>query len=196
MTSISELLSLAEQFHIIAAHYPQPRQLQEQHIKLEQFAEHLRKNLRQITNELGGEIVSLKERQFDPKMLKMMVKIMQTLNDLTNNVRDEQPYTVGERLVQSVLEKPNSTIIDNLDFLAKHHLKQTNLAVLPHSKLTQPELHSLDRVRQLAAQVKSYMSSNPVLIGEPTKYVSPNALLETMKDVPGFHSGTEDKTRA
>lgn len=196
MSSNEKVFKLIEKFVVLAEQEaPTNMKYQAQREKLAQFYDYFTGNLRAITNELGGDIVVLRERKFNSKMLKMMSDVYQDLIELGKSISSEKPYDAAEKLVNYVLNKPTGPVIDNLDFLAKHHLKTTNVDFLEDKMLKHPQIRSLDKLKILSNQLSKFMAENPLILPpSPSGPPSPR-IMETMEDIPSFTAGEEDKTR-
>lgn len=185
---------MIEKFADLSNRLPSNNEFQAQRERLAKFYQKLDENLRHIRSELGDEINTLKERDFDSKMLQLLTKVYFTVISLHKEVNPEKPYIAAEKLVHYVLDKPNAPYIDNLDFLTKHHLKQTNVDFKLHPALIHPEMNSLDALKKLAIELRAFMQKNP-LIKLPNLSVPPVGLQENLKAVPAFFAGQDDKTK-
>lgn len=195
--SIQKILEMAERFVTIAEETviqsPANIEYKAQRDKLSQFYEMFHRQLRAIIGEMGSDLSTLKMRHFDSKMWQMFAKAYQNLIDISKTINEDKPYIAAEKLVHYVLGKDGSTVLSNLDFLAKHHTKSTNVDFVPSKNFKHPEIRSLELVKKLALHVKSFMEENP-LIQSPSISKPPSGLPETLKDVPAFFSGKEDAT--
>lgn len=153
---------------------PVPNQFQEQRQRLDHFYEQFSTKLRHIRNEMGGELGTLKSREFDHKMFKLFADVYSNVIDLYKAISPEKPYIAAEKLVHYVLDRPSSLYIDNLDFLAKHHLKQTNVDFKPSKVMVHPEIRSLDKLKELALELRVFMSQHPLVrVPEPSSPPAP-----------------------
>lgn len=183
------LLQKAEQFQSLAegtAIQQVAPQVSLQSDRLFKFHEHLSKTLLRIISELGSEISTLKTRTFDTKMMGLFNKLYQDLINAYKHITENNPYVAGQELVRLVLEKPSSSIIANLDFLAKHHLQSTNEKGLRTGELLQhPQIKSLDQLKTLAEYCRTFMSKYPMLQSVPNQLISEDSSV-----------GREDITKA
>lgn len=140
-----------------------------QHDRLFKFHEHLSKTLLRIISELGSEISTLKDRTFDSKMLGLLSKTYQGLINIYKHITENDPYLAAQELIRLVLEKPNAAVIDNLDFLAKHHLQSTNESLRTGKLLQHPQINSLDKLKELANYCKTFIGKYPMLSNVPAK---------------------------
>lgn len=128
-----------------------------------QFGRMFFKKLRNVYGELMGDLLTLKERQFDPNMYRLADKVKGEVIRILNSIKENNPHAGGWELVDYALEKPNSAIIDNLDFLAKHHVKttqpQTNFEV--KAPVKHAEVNSFQHLKELAQEIKNYMEQHP-----------------------------------
>jgi hypothetical protein len=170
-------------------------EFQAQRDMLEQFSSKLIREMKVAIGEMGNEINTLKERNFDSKMLELFIKVYYRLISIYKEIDKTKPYIAGEKFVEYVLERPNSYVINNLDFLAKLHLKQTNVDYKPSKVLTHPEIRSLDLIKKLATEARFFINEHP-LVKPMIKSEPPVGLPRTMENVPAFPSGEDEETKA
>ncbi len=199
--SIQKVLEMADRFIALAEEGggtvlkgPHNLEYQDQRTRLSEFYDRLTTQLRRIISEMGSDLFTLKERAFDPKMFKLFVKSYQNLIDISKEVKEDKPYIAAEKLVHYVLERPNSAVLSNLDFLAKHHTQTTNVDFKPSNILKHPEIRSIDELQRLALHLRKFMAENP-LIQPPGQSAPPAAgLKEIVKEYPSFKAEHGDKT--
>lgn len=173
---------------------PHNLEYQDQRTRLSEFYDNFRTQLRRIIGEMGSDLFTLKERQFDPKMFKMFGNAYQNLIDINKEINEDKPYIAAEKLVHYVLERPNSIVLENLDFLAKHHTQVTNVDVGPSKMLKHPEIRSIDALKKFALHLRTFMAENP-LIQPPGQSAPPAARLpDIVKEYPEFKAEQGDKT--
>jgi hypothetical protein len=160
-----------------------------------EFGRKFRMDLRRIHGELSGDILMLKERQFDPKMRLLAEKVKDQINKILLNVKENNPHASGWELVDYVLEKPNRDIIDNLDFLTKHHMQTTHPETRfeIRSPLKEAEVNGFQHLKELAHQIKDYMEQHPPL-GVPTSNPPPPLEVNPMAD-PAFMAPPDAVTK-
>jgi hypothetical protein len=130
-----------------------------------QFGRQFFDKLRKVYGELMGDLLTLKERNFDPKMYSLANKVKSEVEKIMKRISENNPHKAGWDLVHYVLEKPNRDIIDNLEFLAKHHLGVTHSEVagkfniLPTTKYA--EINSFRHLKELATEIREYMEQFP-----------------------------------
>lgn len=167
--SVQKILEMAETFVALAderAQIETPHNLeyQEQRNRLGEFYDHFRRQLRAIVNEMGGDLFMLRERKFDPKMFTLFGQVYQHLIELNKSIQEDKPYRAAEKLIAYVTDRPTRMVLDNLDFLAKHHLEVTNVDFVPSARLQHPKIRSIDALKALAAQLKQSMEKNPLIV--------------------------------
>jgi hypothetical protein len=167
---------------------------QAQRTRLADFYQYFSQNLRRVTNEMANDLANLKARGFDPKMLKLLVRVYDSIFNIYQVTDPERPYLGAEKLARYALDKPNALYIDNLDFLGKHHLMKTNVVFKVSPSLEHPKLRSLDALKSLAAEARSFMERNP-LIKPLTPTIPPIGSTINMNNIPSFLGGRDDKTK-
>lgn len=168
-SQVSKLLALANHFVLKLADEKETAVLEETHNinkrfeAQREFSRQFDKQLRALIGELSGDLYTLKERKFDPNMWKLAVKIRSGLETILTEIRENNPHEMGWKFVDYVLDKPNSDILDNLNFLVQHHLdntKPTTIKPLP-SIIKHVEINSFKHIKALAQEIKNYMEKNP-----------------------------------
>jgi hypothetical protein len=163
--SVQKILEMAEKFVTLADEgTPHNQEYQEQRTKLSDFYDHFYRQLRAIVNEMGGDLFMLRERKFDPKMFGIFSKVYQELITLSKSIQEDKPYRAAEKLISYVTDRPTKMVLDNLNFLAKHHLQVTNEDFVPSARLQHPKIRSIDALNALAAQLKKHMEQNPLIV--------------------------------
>src|ERR1700679_3974840 len=157
-------------------------EFQAQRYMLEQFSSKLIREMKLAIGEMSSEINTLKERNFDSKMLELFVKMYYGLINIYKEIDKAKPYIAAEKFIEYVLERPKSSIIDNLDFLAKLHLKQTNVDYKPSKVLTNPEIRSLDLIKKLAVEARYFINEHP-LVKPLVPAAPPVGLPQTLENV-------------
>jgi hypothetical protein len=130
-----------------------------------EFARQFKRKLRALIGELSGDLFTLKERQFDANMWRLAVKVKDELEKIWMEIKENNPHMMGWKFVDYVMDKPNRDIIDNLDFLAHHHLENTQpeaMKPLPIA-MKHTEVNSFKHLKEFAQETKDYMEKNPPL---------------------------------
>lgn len=195
MSSNKKVFELIEKFVVLAEQDDVNVRYQAQRDMLNKFYEHFVGNLRTILGEFSGDMKVLKERNFNPKMFQLLTGVYHDVVDITKSVSSDKPYASAEKLINYVTHRPTSLVIDNLDFLIKHHLKLTNVDFLEGKVLQHPQIRSLDKLKALSNQLRKFMDEHQLIVPpSPSSPPSPR-LMETMDEVPSFHANEEEKTR-
>jgi hypothetical protein len=189
------VFKLIEKFVALATEPHINEQYQAQRDMLSEFHEQFYGGIRSIISELGGDVLVLRGRKFEPSILKMLTKVHNDLVAITREINPDKPYIAAEKLVAYVLDKPNSHIIENLNFLTKHHVKTTNVDVKSTPSFSNPKMQSLDKLKVLAHHLKQFMSQHTLLADPNPISISPH-IKENLEEVPAFFAGKEDKTKA
>lgn len=138
-------------------------QFQRQRGRLQQFSHDLQMKLRILLGEMEGDIRVLKERNFDKKILKIMIKIWSDVLSIAKELNKEKPYPTAERLIAYIQNKRTRSLIENLDFLTEHYIKSTNVDFKPGGFVQHPEIRSLKLLKALAHHLDKYLAENPLL---------------------------------
>lgn len=131
--------------------------------RVTEFSHQFHTKLGVLIKEMEYDISVLRERGFDRDMRKMMTGIWNHLIELNRTFNQDKPYETAKKLVSYVKSKDTKAVIDNLDFIAKHHIKKTNVDFIPTQTLVHPEIRSLQLLLNLADYLDHYMKTNPLL---------------------------------
>jgi hypothetical protein len=187
-------IALAEEGKGTVINTPHNLEYQDQRNRLSDFYERFTWELRALIGGMGGDLFTLRERGFDGKMFKMFSKVYQNLIDISKEVKKNKPYIAAEKLVHYVLDKPSSSILENLNFLAKNHIQVTNVDFKPTSVLKHPEITSIDDLKKMALHLRKIMAEHPLIVPPGQSSLPPPRLEQNVPAVPDFRVGQEDKT--
>lgn len=137
---------------------------QEQRDRLAKFHDHFKRQLRVIINEMEGDLWVLKQRRFDPKLFKALGNVREELINIFKSIQEDKPYRAAEKLVFYATNRPTKMVLDNLDFLAKHHLQVTNEDFVTSAMLQHPKIHSIDALNKLVLELQDFMTNNPLIV--------------------------------
>lgn len=203
MTSpkVLQLIALAEEFEqktIVTG--PDKgeynRKFQAQREMLAKFYDSFRSELRSTMGQMEGDLATLRERHFDKAMLALLAKVYRHLEEIYQHLTPEKPYKAAEELVNFVNERHQRSVIDNLQFLAKHHLEKTKpetLAPLPATVRHITEAKSLSMLKELAAEVRAHMDQFPLIDGLTPTPIPPR--MEPSILGPEEKAGPQDVTK-
>lgn len=199
--SIQKVLEMAEMFVTLAEEgkgtvvlQPARNEYQVQREKLSEFFDKFFAQLRRIIAEMGNDLSTLKYRVFDAKLFRMFAQVYDNLITIHKEMKEDKPYIAAEKLVHYVLDRPTRLILENLDYLAKNHVKATNVDIKETRVLKHPQIRSLDQLRQLALELKEYMEQNPLIVPPGTSSPPEPRLMEIQKELPEFKAEQGDKT--
>lgn len=131
--------------------------------RLTNFAHDLHLKLRMLLGEMEGDLMVLRERKLDKNVWKIFAKLWSDLIEIAKSIDPNDPYTAGNKLVSYVKNRPYRAIIENLEFLIKNHLKNTEVEFTPTSFFQPLQVRSLKLLQELANQIEKYMQENPMI---------------------------------
>lgn len=202
--SIQKILEMAEKFVTLADEgtvikTPHNMEYEDQRNRLSKFYDHFTRQLRVIINEMEGDLWMLRQRKFDSKLLKALSGVREELITIFKGIQEDKPYRAAEKLVNYVTNRSSKMILDNLDFLAKHHLQVTNEDFVPSPRMQHPQVHSLDALNKLATELKEFMEKNPLIVPpgatESEMPTRPPPAKERPLFGPENELGPQDKTK-
>ena len=159
--SYNKLQELADKFAHETVYFDKDAEFTQQRLRMKEFYLSFYRRLRGLVGELEGDVRIMKERNFDPKMLKLMIKSYRELLEILKTSDPEKPYHMGEKFVNYVLGRPTAAILDNLDFLIQHHLKNSKIDTMTGNLVGHPNINTFNQLKALAEHIKNFMAENP-----------------------------------
>jgi hypothetical protein len=138
--------------------------LKQQKDRLEEFYYDTTGALKNIVNELAGDLFILKEKGFNPELRQLLIKIYQQIIDLYKDIDPRDPYPGTLNLINWANAKQNKAILENLEFLIENHLKKHEVSFYGKDNLKQPKVFSISKFCQLIPKLKKYIQDNPMLM--------------------------------
>lgn len=160
--------------------------------KLGHFAHDLLLRLRMLISEMEGDLKVLRIKSFDKKMWKIFARLWNHLVDVAKSIDANKPYQSAQVIVDLVKTRPHKAIIDNLEFLVQHHLKQTAVDFAPGPLLQPVQVRSLKLLKALADYLENYMQENPLIDIPGSIPPPPEPPQETQEKI--VPSGSEEAT--
>lgn len=203
-SKISQLIALADEFEQKTVIGPEPtgrndynNKYQAQRDMLAKFHSFFSSHLRATIGQMESDLGTLRERDFDKDMWSLLARLYKHLETIYGHINFEKPYSAARELVEYVNDRRHRSVIDNLEFLAHHHLEKTTPETsfpLPSVLKHITEAKSLEMLKELATQAKEHIENNPLIV-EPITTPPPGK-----RDVPGAEHpsvaiGPEEKTR-
>ncbi len=162
--------------------------------RLEKFYHDLHLKLKILLSEMEGDIRVLKEKGFEKEMWKIFVNVWKDLLTISHQLTPDKPYPAAAALVAYVKTRPHKAVIDNLDYLVQHFLKQNEVDFQSGPMLQQVQVRSLGLLKSLADHAEKYLADNPLLpvpSGIPPAQLPLAVQPEEFKPVP---AGSEEST--
>jgi hypothetical protein len=135
--------------------------------RLTEFSHSFHTRMRVLIAEIEYDIGILKDRGFDKDMRMLMTQIWVQLVEIFKAFKQDEPYKSAAKIIQYVRAKSTRSIIDNLEFLAKHHVEKTNVDFGPSKVLVHPEIRGLTLLTSLTDYLEKYIKENPLLSKDP-----------------------------
>lgn len=203
-SKISQIIALADEFEQQTS-VPEPTdhrndynvKYQTQRDMLAKFYNFFHNRLRATIGRMESDLGTLKERNFDKSMWSLLARLYKHLESIYARVSQEKPYSAAQELVDYVNDRQRRAVIDNLDFLARHHLESTKPETstpLPSTVKQVGEAESLGMLSSLADQIKEHMEKNPLIV-EPITTPPPAKRETPGAQHPSVAIGPEEKTK-
>jgi hypothetical protein len=162
--SYQEVQRLAKKFaQVLTPAKERTKEFNMQRVKLEYFHNHFYRKMRALLGSMEGDIRVLHEQGFDPIMLKLFIKSYRDLLEILKSVNEKKPYMAAEKFVKYVLERPTSSILENLDFLIQHHLGGKKIETKEGPILGRTQISTIKDLRELAISIKKFIENNPLI---------------------------------
>jgi hypothetical protein len=193
MTSfyVQQLIILAEELenklnetYVIPGRADYNTKFHAQRERLAKFHEFFSRTLRTILGQMESDIGTLKARDFDPNMRRHMVTVYRDLEKIFKEINPEKPYIAAQKLVDYVADRHHRSVIDNLEFLANHHLESTKpeaVGPLPKNVSMIVAITSLEMLKTLAQKLKYHMDQFPLIEVQLPSTVPPPRLVPAVE---------------
>lgn len=193
--SYTKVLEVAKKFADAQEAQNQNQKFQEQRKRLGVFFDMFFREFSSTVNTIEGDIHTLKLKDFDRDTLRIMSKLFNNLVEyrkfLANKNADLQiadVYPKITKIVNYILDRNNLAIIDNLEFLTQHFMKNNQIDFQPTNALVQSKLHGLKSLKRIALNARQYMDKNPLITNPgsiPPEELPPSQFGEESKAGPG-----------
>lgn len=131
--------------------------------RLEHFSHDLLLRLRMLISEMEGDLKVLKIKNLDKKVWKIFAKLWGQLIEIAKHLDSGKSYQSAQAVIDLVKTRPHKAIVENLEFLIQHHLKQTEVNFEPGPLLQPVQVRSLKLLKALADYLEKYIQDNPLL---------------------------------
>ncbi len=158
---------------------------------LAEFSRQFKSRLQIILAEMEGELFTLKEKKFDRSAWRELGKLWNHLGNIARQFNEEKPYLAASELVEFVHSRPTLIAMENIQFLANHHLEKTKESLPNIPGFQHPQIRSLKLLKSLAEHADVYMEQNP-LMPIPVPTPTPSLVPEPQMLAP---VGPEQPTR-
>jgi len=142
--------------------------------KREELGYELQMKLRMILAELEHELGLLKTREFDPEMLKLYNEVRHRLETIARTMNVANPIKTAREIVLYLDNRHTKAVLENLDFLAEHHLEKTKVPFQSGGLLVHPKVRSFKLIPQLLQFAKEFLTEQ-----------SPQSMQETVRPSKG-----------
>ena len=152
------------------------QQFHAQREMLVRFYDFFHRHLAHILSQMDSDIGTLRARGFDSNMRRLFGQVYKRLEEIYKKIDTNKPYPAAQELVDYVGDRHHRSIIDNLEFLAQHHLKATKPETaipLASSMKHILEARSLPMVKELAEKLQEHMQEFPLIQLPPLTPIPP-----------------------
>lgn len=168
--SYQKVLEVAKKFADAQKEKSRNQQFQEQRERVTIFFEAFYKEFAGAVNLMESDINTLKLKGFDSDMLKIMtslyhslVEYRKTITDIKSKLGVVAIYDRINKIYEYVFSRKTLPIIDNLEFLIQHFLKNNQVDFLPSTHLTQSKVESFKKLKNVLVNAKNFMNKYPLL---------------------------------
>jgi hypothetical protein len=157
------------------------------------FAEFTKK-LGSILNEMLGDIMTLRVKDFDHRSLKMIHDLYAKTHSVFNKINDDYPLEGIYQVILYVLNDTTITQIQLLNGRIQKFLKENEVVFSPSSRFSQPKIESLKSLIHLAENGKKFILTNPQITDKPSVKVKNPTKFELAETIP-FDPKSDVKTK-
>lgn len=139
------------------------KEWQDQRERLESFYYDTSKFFRTLINEMDGDLLTLKQKNIHPDVIKMFSDITHKLISLYLDIDPEHPYKGIDNLINWTESKETKVLLENLEFLIKEYLfrGKIDFEQTPHMK--HPQVQSIKRLLAVIPKLRNFMNDHPML---------------------------------
>jgi hypothetical protein len=134
--------------------------------RMAEFAHQFKTKLRVLIAEMESDIGMLRANSFDKAMQKIFIQVWNHLVGIYRSFHEDRSYEAASKLVDYVKSRNTRAVIENLDFLAQHHLQN------PDEHGPKTSIKSLKLLLNFADYLEKYMKENKVL-DKPKTIITP-----------------------
>lgn len=190
--SYEKVIKLAAQFMKKMGEGDRDQQFQVQRERLEEFYSKIRGKLRALTNEMDGDLFTLKHKGLDKGSFALFARIRDDIRTLANKIDSKKPYPGVQAFINYVTSEETEGMIEDLNFLIQLHLKRNEVDFAPSKSLKQAEVNSLNQISWIAHEAKDYMDKHPML--QEYHSAPPTLNREDLTHGPEAKLGPQDET--
>lgn len=138
-------------------------QFQEQRQKLEKFSEDFTGKLFAIFNEMEGDLLTLKAKNYNPIQYLELSKLRKQLIEFYKTYNDQKPFESANKIISFVLSENVFSLIQKLHESIQKHLKENEIDLGSSKLLSQAKVDSLRKLVLLMYSTQSYIKNNPLI---------------------------------
>lgn len=134
-----------------------------------EFGYEFTNKLRAISNEMAGDLRSLKEKGFDPIQWKSFASFYHMTIELNKSFNYENEYSSAQKIVQMISQPDIMNFINSLNSSIHNFLKENKTDIGNSILLAQTKVESLQKLVGLINWAHFYMKKHPMSIVEEIK---------------------------
>jgi len=119
------------------------------------------KELRSVLSEMLGDYETLKQKRFDPHLLKKFGDLHRDLMNMINVVSYEKPRDIMKSIVDYILHTNAKSLIAMLYVDIQRHLKKTEVQFDKSLPFSQARCEGLQHLMQLLYRTNAYLIKHP-----------------------------------
>lgn len=165
--TFNKLYKFSQQLEPKTTEFNRHELFQQERERLSQFLEQIKVRFTRILNEMEGDLLTLKIKEFPEDDWKEFAKLYKHLIQINKSLIDYKPYQAAQKIIDLVSSRDMKAKINTLDHIIQHflHNNTVDFGGNSNSQLKQASVHSLEKLQYLARWLHEYMIQNPLLDG-------------------------------
>jgi len=191
--TFKKVYELSEKFLSKTAEFDRNEKIKAEEERLSTFKEQIEDNFRSLLQEMEGDLLTLREKNYPREEWKEFVKIFQNLVKLRKEVFEHHPYEAARLIINTITDRAFNARLNTLEMSIQHFLKENQIQFDSIDELSQSAVHSLQKLRLFADGINRYVIEHPLV--DDFKTTLPEEIRIT-PDIEWLKSNPEDKTQA
>lgn len=161
--TFKRVFELSEKFLVKTAEFHQEEKFKAERERLSKFYDQIEREFTQILNEMEGDLLTLKVKEYPRPELKEFIKVFQYLIQLKKHALNYRPYEAAQQIINFINNRGFKAQIAALNMSAQHFVQNTQVDFDQSlGRLHQASIKSLEKLQPFAEKLYTYMIEYPL----------------------------------